>query len=159
MVELWITNLKIELSCMLYHRALHSMLVLEITEWLSLGEIAQIRGLIRSSFTNKFISNRRVVRGALKLRYLLLGGAITGGVTLNKVSRVNFVYLENHFVKQLSHISPQRYEEWKDGLPDMKWLEDIFPDNQQWKQFSKDLALVTKSVGESIEIGEFWLVE
>lgn len=71
----------------------------------------------------------RVLRGALKLRYLVLGGAITGGVTLNK-----------------------RYEEWKDGLPDMKWLEDIFPDNQQWKQFSKDLALVTKSVAETIEI-------
>lgn len=48
----------------------------------------------------------------------------------------------------------QRYEEWKDGLPDMKWLEDIFPDNQQWKQFSRDLASVTKSVGESIEIGK-----
>lgn len=39
----------------------------------------------------------------------------------------------------------------------MKWLEDIFPDNQQWKQFSRDVALVTKSVGESIEIGEIRL--
>lgn len=28
----------------------------------------------------------RVLRGALKLRYILLGGAIGGGVTLNKVS-------------------------------------------------------------------------
>lgn len=46
----------------------------------------------------------------------------------------------------------QRYEEWKDGLPDMKWLEDIFPDNQQWKQFSRNLASVTKSVSESIEL-------
>lgn len=41
----------------------------------------------------------------------------------------------------------------------MKWLEDIFPDNQQWKQFSRDLALVSKSVGESIEIGEFFFKE
>lgn len=28
----------------------------------------------------------RVFRGALKLRYLLLGGAVTGSVTLNRVS-------------------------------------------------------------------------
>jgi hypothetical protein len=28
----------------------------------------------------------RVVRGALKLRYILLGGAVTGTVTMNKVS-------------------------------------------------------------------------
>lgn len=27
----------------------------------------------------------RVLRGALKLRYLLLGGAVGGGMTMNKV--------------------------------------------------------------------------
>lgn len=32
----------------------------------------------------------RVLRGALKIRYLLLGGAVGGGVTLQKVSRLYF---------------------------------------------------------------------
>lgn len=73
----------------------------------------------------------RIVRGALKLRYLLLGGAITGGVTMNK-----------------------RYEEWKDGLPDLKWLEDIFPDNQEWKSFSRNLIAMRDNVRDSIEIGK-----
>ena len=31
----------------------------------------------------------RILRGALKLRYLLLGGAIGGGMTLNKVSFIH----------------------------------------------------------------------
>lgn len=32
----------------------------------------------------------RVLRGVLKIRYLLLGGAVGGGVTLQKVSRLYF---------------------------------------------------------------------
>nr|XP_019527070.2 dynamin-like 120 kDa protein, mitochondrial isoform X1 [Aedes albopictus] len=71
----------------------------------------------------------RVLRGVLKLRYLVLGGAIGGGVTLNK-----------------------RYEEWKDGLPDMKWLEEVLPDNEKWGQFTKSLLAVKDSVKDSIEI-------
>lgn len=71
----------------------------------------------------------RVLRGAMKLRYLVLGGAIGGGMTLNK-----------------------KYEEWKDGLPDMKWLDDLMPDNEQWGQFSKSLVSMKDSVKNSIEI-------
>uniref|UniRef100_A0A7G3AHH8 Dynamin-like GTPase OPA1, mitochondrial n=1 Tax=Lutzomyia longipalpis TaxID=7200 RepID=A0A7G3AHH8_LUTLO len=71
----------------------------------------------------------RVLRGALKLRYLVLGGAIGGGMTLNK-----------------------KYEEWRDGLPDMKWLDDILPDNEQWHKFSKNLQAVGGAVRDSIEI-------
>lgn len=74
----------------------------------------------------------RIIRGALKLRYLLLGGAITGGVTLNK-----------------------RYEEWRDGLPDFKWLDDVLPDTEQWNKFSSNLKTITNSVRDSIEIGKF----
>ncbi|XP_031635853.1 dynamin-like 120 kDa protein, mitochondrial isoform X3 [Contarinia nasturtii] len=71
----------------------------------------------------------RILRGALKLRYLLLGGAITGGVTLNK-----------------------RYEEWRDGLPDFKWLDDVLPNNDQWSSFSNNLKSIKNSVRDSIEI-------
>ncbi|XP_052894754.1 dynamin-like 120 kDa protein, mitochondrial isoform X1 [Anopheles moucheti] len=71
----------------------------------------------------------RVLRGVLKLRYLVLGSAIGGGVTLNK-----------------------RYEEWKDGLPDMKWLEEVLPDNEKWAGFTKNLLAVKDAVKDSIEI-------
>ncbi|XP_055532232.1 dynamin-like 120 kDa protein, mitochondrial isoform X1 [Wyeomyia smithii] len=71
----------------------------------------------------------RVLRGVLKLRYLILGGAIGGGVTLNK-----------------------RYEEWKDGLPDMKWLDEVLPDNEKWGKFTKSLLAIKDSVKDSIEI-------
>ncbi|KAL9915307.1 dynamin-like 120 kDa protein, mitochondrial isoform X4 [Glossina fuscipes] len=73
----------------------------------------------------------RVLRGALKLRYILLGGAIGGGVTLNK-----------------------KYEDWKDGLPDLKWLEEVMPKGEKWTQFSKALAEFGSSVKDVIEIAK-----
>lgn len=45
------------------------------------------------------------VRGVLKLRYLLLGGAIGGGVSLSR-----------------------QYDEWKKNLPDTEWIKDLMPD-------------------------------
>ncbi|XP_037828321.1 dynamin-like 120 kDa protein, mitochondrial isoform X2 [Lucilia sericata] len=71
----------------------------------------------------------RILRGALKLRYLLLGGAIGGGMTLNK-----------------------KYEDWKDGLPDLKWLEEALPQGEKWSQFSKTLIEVGGAVKDVIEI-------
>ncbi|XP_065368208.1 dynamin-like 120 kDa protein, mitochondrial isoform X2 [Calliphora vicina] len=71
----------------------------------------------------------RIIRGALKLRYLLLGGAIGGGMTLNK-----------------------KYEDWKDGLPDLKWLEEALPQGEKWSQFSKTLIEVGGAVKDVIEI-------
>ncbi|XP_055382335.1 dynamin-like 120 kDa protein, mitochondrial [Condylostylus longicornis] len=88
-----------------------------------------------TTFTSPLITRNyamiaaRIIRGALKLRYLLLGGAIGGSLTLNK-----------------------KYEEWKDGLPDLKWVEDIMPDNKQWVAFSRGLVSIRDGVAEALTI-------
>ncbi|XP_068145005.1 dynamin-like GTPase OPA1, mitochondrial isoform X2 [Drosophila tropicalis] len=71
----------------------------------------------------------RIIRGALKLRYIVLGGAIGGGVSLSK-----------------------KYEDWKDGLPDLKWLEDAMPQGERWSQFSRNLLEVGSVVKNAIDI-------
>ncbi|XP_030373382.1 dynamin-like 120 kDa protein, mitochondrial isoform X4 [Scaptodrosophila lebanonensis] len=73
----------------------------------------------------------RILRGAMKLRYLVLGGAIGGGVSLSK-----------------------KYEDWKDGLPDLKWLEDALPQGEKWSQFSRKLIEVGSVVKEAIDIAK-----
>ncbi|XP_022828651.1 dynamin-like 120 kDa protein, mitochondrial isoform X2 [Spodoptera litura] len=71
----------------------------------------------------------RAVRGMLKIRYLVLGGALGGGMTLNK-----------------------KYAEWKDGLPDMGWLNDLLPDNEQWDQFTTTLINAKSKIGDNLQI-------
>ncbi|XP_045507894.1 dynamin-like 120 kDa protein, mitochondrial isoform X2 [Colias croceus] len=71
----------------------------------------------------------RAVRGVLKIRYLLLGGAVGGGMTLNK-----------------------KYAEWKDGLPDMGWLNDLLPDNDQWDKFTTTLIDAKDKIGDNFQI-------
>ncbi|KAI4464472.1 dynamin [Holotrichia oblita] len=71
----------------------------------------------------------RAVRGLLKVRYLILGGAVGGGVTLQK-----------------------KYQDWKDGLPDMKWLEDVMPDNDKWQQWRGSLIDFKNNMKDNIEI-------
>lgn len=48
----------------------------------------------------------------------------------------------------------QKYEDWKDGLPDLKWLEDAMPQGERWSQFSRNLIEVGSVVKNAIEIGE-----
>ncbi|XP_011633956.1 dynamin-like 120 kDa protein, mitochondrial isoform X2 [Pogonomyrmex barbatus] len=71
----------------------------------------------------------RILRGALKIRYLLLGGAVGGGVTLQK-----------------------KYEQWKEGLPDMKWIETLMPNEKQWQDFRESLLTLKTNVADKIEI-------
>ncbi|CAB3236618.1 unnamed protein product [Arctia plantaginis] len=72
----------------------------------------------------------RAVRGVLKIRYLLLGGAVGGGMTLNK-----------------------KYSEWKDGLPDMGWLNELLPDNDKWDQFTTTLIEAKEKISDQLQIG------
>ncbi|XP_043523418.1 dynamin-like 120 kDa protein, mitochondrial isoform X3 [Frieseomelitta varia] len=74
----------------------------------------------------------RVLRGALKVRYLLLGGAVGSGVTLQK-----------------------KYEQWKEVLPDMSWLDNVFPNEQKWKDIRDSLMMVKNIFPDNIEIGIF----
>lgn len=71
----------------------------------------------------------RVLRGVLKVRYLLLGGAVGGGMTLKK-----------------------SYESWKDNLPDMKWLEDYLPPPEKMEAFRESLVTLQNKVRDSFEI-------
>ncbi|XP_015586682.1 dynamin-like 120 kDa protein, mitochondrial isoform X2 [Cephus cinctus] len=71
----------------------------------------------------------RVLRGVLKIRYLLLGGAVGGGVTLQK-----------------------KYEQWKDGLPDMSWLDELIPNEQQWQDFRGAMMTFKNTLSNKIEI-------
>lgn len=47
----------------------------------------------------------------------------------------------------------QKYQDWKEGLPDLKWLDEVLPDNEKWQQFRGSLIQLKDSVAESIEIG------
>ncbi|XP_043280094.1 dynamin-like 120 kDa protein, mitochondrial isoform X2 [Venturia canescens] len=69
----------------------------------------------------------RVLRGALKLRYIVLGGAVGGGVTAQK-----------------------KYEEWKDGLPDLGWMGDYMPTEEQWQTFRSSMSVFKDSLADKV---------
>ncbi|XP_066156023.1 dynamin-like GTPase OPA1, mitochondrial isoform X1 [Euwallacea fornicatus] len=71
----------------------------------------------------------RALRGVLKIRYLLIGGAVAGGGALNK-----------------------KYNDWKDGLPDLKWLDDVLPDNEKWNKMRGNLIEFKDNLRNNIEI-------
>lgn len=59
----------------------------------------------------------------------MLGGAIGGGMTVNK-----------------------KYEEWRDGLPDLKWLDEVLPDTEQFRAFNKNLSTTLASFKNSVQL-------
>ena len=67
--------------------------------------------LVRNTWGSNFNSSRNIgwvpaaIRSVLKIRYLLLGGAIGGGASIAR-----------------------QYEEWKRNLPDTDWIKEMVPD-------------------------------
>lgn len=55
---------------------------------------------------------------------------------------------------KIAFLHVQKYEDWKDGLPDLKWIEDAMPQGERWSQFSRNLIEVGSVVKNAIEIGE-----
>ncbi|XP_067127629.1 dynamin-like GTPase OPA1, mitochondrial isoform X2 [Centruroides vittatus] len=58
--------------------------------------------------TRNIVLVARILRGILKIRYIVIGSAIGGGVQLSK-----------------------KYEEWKDQLPDFSWIKQLAPPPDQ----------------------------
>ncbi|XP_071543509.1 dynamin-like GTPase OPA1, mitochondrial isoform X7 [Panulirus ornatus] len=90
--------------------------------------------LLRVSGPNYGIPSRgigmviaRVLRGALKIRYLLLGGSIAGGSALAKT-----------------------YEQWRDALPDAKFLEGILPSQEDLDSIRTSLISYRDKIKEAV---------
>ncbi|XP_046818089.1 dynamin-like 120 kDa protein, mitochondrial isoform X1 [Vespa crabro] len=108
------------------------------TRCLMSGKISRVcRPLLASPHLRYFANpNRgyamviaRILRGALKIRYILLGGALGGGVTLQK-----------------------KYEQWKEALPDMTWIDTLIPTEQQWQKLRGSLLDVKTKLTNKIDI-------
>ncbi|KAJ6219154.1 hypothetical protein RDWZM_004966 [Blomia tropicalis] len=70
-----------------------------------------------------FITVAGLIRSVLKIRYIVLGSAISGGIHLNN-----------------------KYKEWKDGLPDMEWIKDFIPDPEKQKLITDNLNIAAKKL-------------
>ncbi|KAK3932178.1 Dynamin-like 120 kDa protein, mitochondrial [Frankliniella fusca] len=74
----------------------------------------------------------RAIRGVLKLRYIVLGGAISGGMSLSK-----------------------SYDEWKKSLPvlpDMSWLEPYYPEPEKIDSVFASLQSIRDKVVGNMEL-------
>ncbi|XP_073976572.1 opa1 mitochondrial dynamin like GTPase isoform X3 [Rhodnius prolixus] len=86
----------------------------------------QLRSTIRSRGIGTLVY--RFLKGALKLRYLLLGGAVGGGMSLHK-----------------------SYQDWKQSLPDISWLESYMPSSETLDSFRGKMITFKDKVAD-IEI-------
>nr|UXE41662.1 OPA1 protein [Macrobrachium nipponense]WAB21210.1 OPA1 [Macrobrachium nipponense] len=69
----------------------------------------------------------RVLRGALKIRYIILGGSIAGGSALAKT-----------------------YEQWKEALPDAKFLEGLMPSQEDLDSLRESLISYRDKIKDAI---------
>lgn len=40
----------------------------------------------------------------------------------------------------------QKYQEWKDSLPDLSWLDEVLPNNEQMTTIQKSLKSIVNTV-------------
>ncbi|KAK7028025.1 Dynamin-like 120 kDa protein, mitochondrial [Halocaridina rubra] len=69
----------------------------------------------------------RVLRGALKIRYIILGGSIAGGSALAKT-----------------------YEQWKEALPDTKFLEELMPSQEDLDALRNSLISYRDKIKDAV---------
>ncbi|XP_065217701.1 dynamin-like 120 kDa protein, mitochondrial isoform X2 [Planococcus citri] len=67
----------------------------------------------------------KVLRGVLKVRYLVLGGAIGGGLSLQNT-----------------------YREWKSALPDLSWMDKYMPQNEDWETMRVSFLSIRDKIKE-----------
>lgn len=58
------------------------------------------------------------------------------------------------YILTIFFIFVQKYNEWKDSMPDLGWLENLMPTEEHWQDFRKSLMTVKNTVADKIEIGE-----
>ncbi|XP_039278968.1 LOW QUALITY PROTEIN: dynamin-like 120 kDa protein, mitochondrial [Nilaparvata lugens] len=67
----------------------------------------------------------KILKNILKIRYLLLGGAVGGGYTFH-----------------------QKVQEWMDAIPDTKWIKDYIPDNERFDSFRAKMITFKDKLGD-----------
>lgn len=49
----------------------------------------------------------------------------------------------------------KKYEQLKDVMPDMGWLDDILPDEKRWKNIHNKLLSAKGILAEKMEFGKY----
>lgn len=88
----------------------------------------QIVPLTVTSSRGIYMAVARVLKNVLKLRYLVLGGAVGGGLQLQKT-----------------------YQDWKNSLFDVDWMKDLFPEPDKWNSV-RDSMMTAAGKLKDVEI-------
>ncbi|KAJ8951088.1 hypothetical protein NQ318_003786 [Aromia moschata] len=46
----------------------------------------------------------------------------------------------------------RKYNDWKEGLPDLKWLDEVLPDNDKWQQWRGNLVEFKDNIKKNIDL-------